>query len=72
MIGEGYCFFSKVTRKSNNSSLFVCASSEDTQHGFSSNPDHGSQSMIYRPLLESKIILNTIELLCEFPYAVFY
>jgi len=33
--------------------------------------DHGSQSMIYRPLLESKIILNTPELVCRFSYTIF-
>lgn len=68
---EEGCFFRKLTGTSNNSSLSHCPSSDNTDLERSSHPAHGSQSMIYRPLLECKVILNTPELVCKFSYTIF-
>lgn len=68
---EEGCCFCKCTGKSNNSNLFHCPSSEDIDLESSTYPDDGSQSMIYRPLLKCKIILNTPELVCKFSYTIF-
>lgn len=65
------CFFHRLTGKSNNPSLSHCPSSEDTDLEFSSYPNDGSQSMIYRLLLECKIILNAPERVCKFSYTIF-
>lgn len=68
---EEGCFFCKYTGKSNNSNFFSLSLFRGYRPWIFHLPDDGSQSMIYSPLLECKIILNTPELVCKFSYTVF-
>lgn len=63
---EEDCFFRRPTGKSNNTNRSHCPSSEDTDLEFSSYPNDGSQTTIYRPLLECKITVNTPQITCNF------